>query len=73
MLNGLLFRMPRTEALGVVFSFMHMYIFTDLIIEAEDGGCEHQELGAHHQHACGNIVVCRYAKRGESKADGCKE
>jgi hypothetical protein len=61
------------EALRVVLFFMDVYVFTDLIIEPEDRGREHQELGAHHEHACSNVMVMGYAERGKSKADGCKE
>ena len=73
MLKGLLFRMPLIEALGVVFFFMDVYVFTNLIIEPKYRGREHQELRAHHQNASGNVMAMGYAERGKSKAYGCKE
>ena len=44
-------------------------VLTKLIIDAKDGCCEHQELGTHHQHTCGYIMVGAYNKAGECKSN----
>lgn len=28
-----------------------------LVIKSKDGGRQHQELGAHHEHPCGYVMI----------------
>lgn len=49
--------------------FMSTNKLGQLIIEAEDRGCQHQELGAHHQNTCRNVMICADDERSESEAD----
>ena len=52
---------------------MAMEQLTKFIIEPEDGGGEHEELGTHHEYACSDIMVFAYAKRGKRKSDSSEE
>lgn len=52
---------------------MSVQQLTKFIIEPEDGGGEHEELGAHHEYARGDVMVFADTKGSEREADGCEE
>ena len=44
-----------------------------LVVDAEDGGAQRQELGAHHQDTSRNVMVLAYQQRGKGQGHGAKK